>query len=337
LSRLPSSRQRAVRHIEIAEDAGSRIDNYLLRELKGVPRSRVYRMLRSGEVRVNGARVAAQYRLRDGDRVRIPPWHGPTADARVMPSAATIDWLAASVLYEDRDVIVLDKPAGIAVHGGSGIAFGVVEALRRRGGAQFVELAHRLDRDTSGVLVLARRRAVLKALHAAFREGRVEKRYEVLVHGRWPRRTRSVQAPLKRVTGGGGERRVRVDTVQGKLARTEFEVIESVAQASWVNAFPHTGRTHQIRVHCAIVGHPIVGDVKYAGDARIATARQLGIRRLCLHAAEIAIPLDGSMRRFVAPTPDALRAAWRALADPPSSAQHGDALGSEKVDQSNEG
>jgi len=304
-----------VRHVEVQADAGQRIDNYLIRALSGVPRSRVYRMLRAGEVRVNRHRVQPDYRLRAGDRIRIPPWHADAHETEPVPRSAR-ERIAGCVIHEDDRLIVLDKPAGLAVHGGSGVAFGAIEVLRTlypTGGK--LELAHRIDRDTSGLLLVARGRTALVALHAAFRERRVAKSYAALVFGRWPRRLRSVQSALTRYVTAGGERRVRVDAEEGKTARTDFEVVAATDAASWVTATPFTGRTHQIRVHCSQAEHAIVGDEKYASDAERARARAAGVRRLCLHAARLRLELDGRKRVFESPIPADFEAAWRALAE----------------------
>jgi 23S rRNA pseudouridine955/2504/2580 synthase len=301
-----------VRHMEIDDAAGQRIDNFLLGAMAGVPRSRVYGMLRKGEVRVNGGRIRPDYRLKSGDVVRLPPWRGPVAGQATAPPRGLLDQLAASI-YQDAGVIVLNKPAGLAVHGGSGIQSGVIEALRllypneRR-----LELAHRLDRDTSGCLVLARNRTALLELHAAFRAATVAKTYDALVYGAWPRTVRTVRAHLERFVTRSGERRVRVVDV-GKSARTEFSVVASGERASWVKAHPHTGRTHQIRVHCLTSGHAIVGDEKYAPDELLAFSRAAGVRRLCLHATSVALPIGGAQRRFEAPVPADFVEAWELL------------------------
>ena len=302
-----------MRHVEVGEAAGQRADNFLMRELHGVPRSRVYGMLRKGEVRVNGSRIRPDYRLQTGDVVRIPPWHGPVGNESTMPARALLDQLARRIIYQDAGVIVLDKPAGLAVHGGSGIQHGVIEALR----AMFpeetgLELAHRLDRDTSGCLVLGRNRRALLELHAAFRDGAVAKTYDALVYGTWPRKLRSVRAHLDRFVTRSGERRVRV-LADGKSARTEFSVVDSGGRASWVKAHPHTGRTHQIRVHALSSSHPIVGDEKYAPDELLAQSRAAGVHRLCLHASSVALPIAAKMRRFDATLPEDFADAWRRL------------------------
>ena len=305
----------AVRYVEVAEDAGQRLDNFLMRELKGLPRSRVYRLLRKGEARVNGRRARPDYRLQAGDRVRLPPYvPADPGVPRPSPSKGLIDWLERSIIHQDDEIVVINKPSGVAVHGGSGISHGVVEALRARLGAgERLELAHRLDRDTSGCLVLARRRSALLELHAAFREGRVAKRYDALVHGAWPKRVHTVQLKLVHYVTRGGERRVRTET-GGKAARTDFTVHETGASATWLEAHPHTGRTHQIRVHAAQSGHAIVGDRKYAAEPELALARLLGIQRLCLHARSVTLPTaSGGRRRFVAPPPDDFLEAWQKL------------------------
>ncbi len=286
--------------------------------MTGVPRSRVYGMLRKGEVRVNGGRIKPDYRLKATDVVRIPPWHGPITGSPTPPNRSLLDLLASRILYRDEGVIVVNKPAGTAVHGGSGIDYGVIEAFRamfpeERG----LELAHRLDRDTSGCLVLARNRGALLELHAAFRDATVAKTYDVIVYGAWPKKLRSVRAHLEKFVTRTGERRVRVQP-DGKSARTEFSVVESHERASWIRAHPHTGRTHQIRVHSQVSGHPVVGDEKYASAEQLTQSRALGVRRLCLHASSVALPIAGRLRRFEAPLPDDFADAWRALrgADP---------------------
>jgi 23S rRNA pseudouridine955/2504/2580 synthase len=300
----------AVRLIEIDDDQGQRVDNFLLRVLSGVPRSRIYRMVRKGEVRVNGGRVAPDYRLRRGDRLRVPPARVAEPSVQAAAPRRDLDRLARAVVYEDADIIVLDKPRGFAVHGGSGVQLGVVEMMRRvRPDLDRLELVHRLDRDTSGCLVLAKSRRALLPLHAAFREGRVRKTYDVFVHGVWPKRTRTVALSLARYLTPSGERRVRADAA-GKTARTEFAIEAMAAQATWLRAHPHTGRTHQIRVHCQRSGHPVIGDDKYANDAQLARTHAAGIRRLCLHARALVLPGVG---RFEAPLPPDLQAAWTCL------------------------
>jgi len=305
-----------VRYVTVGEDGGQRIDNYLLRELRGLPKSRIYRMLRKGEVRVNGARVKPAHRLAAGDQVRLPPVRGlpgagGAAEAHV--GQAVLDTLAGSIVFEDEALLVLNKPAGMPVHGGSGLSFGVIEALRRLRPDASLELAHRLDRDTSGCLLVAKSRPMLKVLHDALRAREVKKDYALVVLGRWSRRVTTVQLPLLRYLTASGERRVRV-AEDGKVSRTDFSIREAAAGATLLDARLHTGRTHQIRVHTAASGHPVAGDGKYAAPDQLERARQAGVRRLCLHAASLSLEIDGARRRFEAPVPEALRAAWKALA-----------------------
>jgi 23S rRNA pseudouridine955/2504/2580 synthase len=276
-----------------AAAAGQRIDNYLLAQLKGAPRSLIYRILRRGEVRVNKGRVKPSHRLAAGDQVRLPPVRLGPERAPAQPSPAAAARLAEAVLYEDDQVLVLDKPAGMAVHGGSGISLGVIETLRAlRPGAE-LELVHRLDRDTSGCLLIAKRRSALRRLHAQLREGRVDKRYLVLLAGRLPRRVVEVRAPLRKNLLRGGERMVQVDEAEGKPARTIFRTVQALGPLTLAEAELDTGRTHQIRVHAASLGAPVAGDEKYGDAAANARLRALGLKRLFLHAAALSFrPLD---------------------------------------------
>jgi 23S rRNA pseudouridine955/2504/2580 synthase len=306
-----------VRHFVVEAEAGQRIDNFLARELKDVPKSRLYRMLRSGEVRVNGGRVKPAYRLAAGDRIRVPPLEiraatGTAADASAFVGDRLLERLSKAIIFEDDHLLALDKPAGLAVHGGSGLAFGVVEALRRLRPSDDLHLAHRLDRDTSGCLLLAKSRPVLLAVHRALREREVGKRYVAIVSGRWPRRVTTVQQPLERYHLASGERRVRV-AAAGKPSRTDFHVREAAPRATLLEARLHTGRTHQIRVHAKARGHPLIGDEKYAEPEQLALARSLGVRRLCLHAEELVFMHEGRRLRLHAPLPADLASAWAAL------------------------
>lgn len=285
--------------VEVAEGPPQRLDNFLLGRLKGLPKSRVYRMVRRGEVRVNGARARPATRVRDGDRVRLPPHRGAAADEAEVPLGAFAG-LMAGAIYEDDGLLVLDKPSGLAVHGGSGVSFGVIEILRRHRPQTGFELAHRLDRDTSGCLAVAKSRSMLRHLHAAFRQGRVGKRYDLIVAGQWPSKLRLMAEPLKRYVLANGERRVRVDAA-GEPARTGFKVLRRGADSTWLAAYPKTGRTHQIRVHAAAAGHPILGDEKYGNDAA---------GRLLLHASELKLQLGDAAQRFEAPLPPAF-GRWR--------------------------
>ena len=301
-----------VTHHTVADCAGQRLDNFLLGRLKGVPRSRVYAMVRKGEVRVNGGRARPRRRLEAGDVVRVPP-HGRPAPG--VPPQGLAGALEARIMFEDARLIVLDKPAGVAVHGGSGVVAGVIEVLRSVRTDGSLELIHRLDRDTSGCLAIAQDRGTLLALHAAFREGRVKKTYDLIVAGRWPRRLRTAQAPLQRYVLPNGERRVRVSAA-GAPARTDFDVCKTSASATWLRAFPRTGRTHQIRVHAAAGGHAILGDGKYAKHG--SAAQKVG--RLMLHATSIAFELDGKRRRFEVPPDADFAAAWARWAVPGGAA-----------------
>lgn len=278
--------QKGVRLLEIDESrAGQRLDNFLLGQLKGVPRSHVYRLLRRGEVRVNGGRAKPDHRLEAGDRVRVPPVR--TAAARPQAGAAGFEWLNDRVLYEDDQILALDKPAGLAVHGGSGVAVGLIEVLRSlRPRSPFIELAHRLDRDTSGCLLLAKDRPVLLALHRMFRAGEIEKRYLALVRGRWRGGPREVSAALERGPERAGERRVEV-RASGREAASRFSPRGHYGPSTLVEIRLYTGRTHQARVHAAHIGHPIAGDEKYGERDFNREMRDLGLRRLFLHAASL--------------------------------------------------
>ena len=274
-----------------AEQAGQRIDNFLLRFLKGVPKSRIYRLLRKGEVRVNKGRIKPTYRLQSGDQVRIPPLRVSESKS-ASPSGQSVQKLADAILYEDERLLVLNKPAGMAVHGGSGLSFGVIEALRvLRPQAPYLELVHRLDRDTSGCLLIAKRRSELRMLHQLLRNGDIDKRYLLLVQGDWSKGPYRINAALKKNLLRGGERMVRVDE-DGKTALTQFRYLDSYGGASLMEAELKTGRTHQIRVHAAHAGHPLAGDEKY-GDAYFnRRMRSLGLKRLFLHAHTLAFEDD---------------------------------------------
>jgi len=287
--------------LEVGEEgAAQRIDNYLLRRLKGVPKSHVYRVLRSGEVRVNSARVRPDYRLRSGDRVRVPPVRVSEPVAKPAPRP-----LALPIVHEDAVLLVVDKPAGIAVHGGSGVSYGVIESLRAaRPEAKVLELAHRLDRDTSGLLMIAKKRSALVELHRMLREGEVEKVYVAAVKGAWSGGAREIRERLHKYVSAAGERRVSV-TREGVAAVTRVRPLTSTGEASLLELRLLTGRTHQIRVHLAHAGHPVLGDEKY-GDFELnrALARR-GVKRLFLHARRLALrhPVSGERVRFESPLP----------------------------------
>lgn len=298
-----------VQWLEVATDqAGQRLDNFLLRLLKGVPRSRIYRILRKGEVRVNRGRVRPDYRLQAGDQLRIPPIRVSQTEARPVSSGMRAR-LAGKVLYEDDRLLIIDKPAGMAVHGGSGVSAGVIEALRaERPEAPYLELVHRLDRDTSGCLMIAKKRSELRMLHTLLREGAVTKRYLLLARGDWSKGPWEADAPLRKNQLSGGERIVRVDAA-GKPARTRFSLLQRLPSASLMEAQLDTGRTHQIRVHAAHLGHPLGGDEKYGDPAFNRYLRAAGLRRLFLHAHHVAFrdPERGREVEVSAPLADDLR------------------------------
>jgi len=289
-----------------ANRAGQRIDNFLGARLKGLPRSVVYRMIRTGQVRINGRRCKPSTRLEEGDEVRVPPAPRGGDDAVEAPESARRR-IREAILYEDAEVLAVDKPAGMAVHAGSGLAWGLIDALRADRPGQFLELAHRLDRDTSGCLVLARSGVALKWLGDAFREGSVGKHYLCLLDGRLPEALVEVDAPLARFAAGH-RRLVEVAEI-GKPARTRFRLLQAWRDASYVEAELLTGRTHQIRVHAAHLGLPLAGDDKYADRDSLRRWRERGLKRLFLHAHRAVLPLpSGGTLELNAPLPDELRA-----------------------------
>lgn len=300
-----------VRHIEIGADRqGQRLDNFLLSALKGVPRSHVYRLLRRGEVRVNRGRAKPDYRLQEGDIVRLPPVRDVTPEARVA-DPERFAWLDQRVLFEDEHMMVIDKPAGLAVHGGSGVSVGLIEALRAiRPNTPMLELAHRLDRDTSGCLLIAKSRVALTDLHRQLREGGVRKTYVALLDGVWRGGVRDIAAALERAHHDSGERRVRVaeDEGEGKESASRFTPRQRYATSTLVEIDLLTGRTHQARVHAAHAGHPIAGDDKYGQREFNREMRRLGLKRLFLHAARVRLRHPVSQRKleFSAPLPDDL-------------------------------
>lgn len=310
----PSPVPRATEVVVEEEADGQRIDNFLFSRLKGVPRPRVYRALRSGEVRINGGRAKPTNRLALGDRVRLPPLRVAEQTVPASPGRGLRTLLDEAILYEDDGLLVLNKPSGMAVHGGSGQSLGIIEALREmRPQARFLELVHRLDRDTSGCLLVAKKRAVLTSLHAQLRETVVDKCYLTLLVGRCRRDPFVIDAPLRKNTLRSGERVVTSDA-EGKAAVTRFVPVRRVEQASLVWALPETGRTHQIRVHAAIAGHPVAGDSKYDERESLARLRIIGLRRLFLHCSSMTVeyPPGGNLR-VEAPLPAELVAVLAGL------------------------
>jgi 23S rRNA pseudouridine955/2504/2580 synthase len=293
---------------------GQRLDNLLLAELRGVPRSLVYRVLRTGEVRVNRGRVKPGYRVAAGDQVRIPPLRLPAPDAPLPVPEPLLRQLQDAILHEDARLLVLDKPSGLAVHGGSGLSHGVIEGLRQlRPRVPELELVHRLDRDTSGCLLVAKRRSLLRWLHQQLRDAAVDKRYLALLAGPWNGGAERVDAPLRKNILQGGERLVRVDPA-GRPSLTEFRPLRRFADATLVEARLHSGRTHQIRVHAAHRGSPVLGDDKYGDREANARLRSLGLRRLFLHAAGLRFRWPGGAPfEVTAPVPAELQAVLEKL------------------------
>ncbi|MCU1733887.1 MULTISPECIES: 23S rRNA pseudouridine(955/2504/2580) synthase RluC [unclassified Pseudomonas] len=294
----------SVQLIEVAPElAGQRIDNFLINVLKGVPKTLIYRIVRKGEVRVNKGRIKPEYKLQAGDVVRVPPVRLPERDAPVPVAQGLLQRLEAAIVYEDKALIVLNKPAGIAVHGGSGLNFGVIEAFRQlRPDTKELELVHRLDRDTSGLLMIAKKRSMLRHLHTALRGDGIDKRYMALVRGHWATAKKQVNAPLLKSNLRSGERMVEVNE-EGKEALTIFRVLRRFGDfATMVEARPITGRTHQIRVHALHAGHCIAGDSKYGDEDFTREIRELGGKRLFLHAYALTVPLpDGGELKLEAP------------------------------------
>ena len=308
----PSGSAPAVRLVRVADDrAGQRLDNFLLGQLKGAPKSLIYKLVRSGQVRVNGGRAKAERRLEAGDEIRIPPLRTAAEADRGTPPRGLLQALEAAIVFEDARLLAINKPSGVASHGGSGIGFGVIETLRALRPGETLELVHRLDRDTSGLMVLAKKRSALTELQALLREDHgagIEKRYLALLAGRMPDGVMSVDAPLHVGLRQGGERHVQVAAGRGdgagKPSLSHFRVLERRGGQSYCEVRIETGRTHQIRVHAAHIGHPVAGDDKY-GDA--AANRRLreraGLRRLFLHAASLQIALDGGATPYVLNAP----------------------------------
>ena len=298
--------QPAVQFVEITdENSDQRLDNFLISRLKGVPKSRIYRIVRKGEVRVNKGRVDVKYRLQPGDVVRIPPVRIAEAEAETFVPQTLKQSLEEDILYEDDVLLILNKPSGFAVHGGSGLDSAIIEGLRQlRPEAQFLELVHRLDRDTSGCLLIAKKRSALRKLHELFRGEGIQKTYLALLAGQWARKKLVVTAPLQKNVGKGGDRMVVVSP-SGKESETLFRRLKLLKQATLVEASPKTGRTHQIRVHAAWLGHPIIGDDRY-GDFEINRLfKKKGYKRLFLHAyrLEFEHPVTGKHLIITAPMP----------------------------------
>lgn len=313
-----------VQYFEVSQDEeGQRLDNFLITRLKGAPKSLVYRVIRKGEVRVNKGRAKPERKLQVGDQVRVPPMRLAEAKEQHAPSAQLVDTLQQAILYNQDGLLIVNKPSGLAVHGGSGINLGLIESLRQLPGNKgFLELVHRLDRETSGCVMVAHKRSVLKFLQEALRQrGQIQKCYWALVQGAWPKHLTSVDVPLLRNEGLNGERFVRPHN-DGKPSLTEFRVLQRFATTTLVEARPITGRTHQIRVHARHVGHPLVGDDKYGDDNFNRVMKSQGAKRLFLHAASLQLILPTGEPLFVeAPLPEDLA---RVLATLSAEQQPGD-------------
>ena len=293
------------RIVKVSEDReGQRLDNFLLGQLKGAPRSLVYKLVRSGQVRVNGGRVKAERRLEEGDEVRIPPVRIEEAADRGTPARGLLQAMEASIVFEDARLLAINKPAGVASHGGSGISFGAIETLRALRPKESLELVHRLDRDTSGLLVVSRKRAALVELQALMREeGGIAKRYLALLTGRMPDGVMSVDAPLHVGLRQGGERHVQVNA-SGKPSLSHFRALERRGGQSYCEVRIETGRTHQIRVHAQHIGHPVAGDGKYGDEAVNKRLReQVGLKRMFLHASTLEFALDGGRAPYLLNAP----------------------------------
>jgi 23S rRNA pseudouridine955/2504/2580 synthase len=298
-----------------ADEAGQRIDNFLMRHFKTVPRSRVYRLLRKGEVRVNRKRIDAEYRIQEGDEVRLPPVRIDAEATPGRPSSSLLELIERAVIFQDRHLLVINKPAGVAVHGGSGMSFGVIEALRASRPRETLELVHRLDRDTSGCLAIARDRSTLTALHALIRNGGMHKTYLALVAGSWQLGTKRIDAPLATDNRQHGERHVRVAQA-GKDSVSVFKPVQFFGPlATLMEVDIPTGRTHQIRVHASFAGHPLLGDDKYGDRERNGGLKAYGLKRTFLHAQSLAFEWPGSGVPFhvSAPLPEELTAVLDAI------------------------
>jgi 23S rRNA pseudouridine955/2504/2580 synthase len=308
-----------VQHLTVsADEAGQRLDNFLQKRLGDLPRSRIYRVIRKGEVRVNGKRAAPAQRLAADDRIRIPPVRLPAPGEPARPAAGLLARIAAAVIREEPRLLVLDKPAGVAVHGGSGVSSGVIEALRALRPEESLELVHRLDRDTSGLLLVARDAATLRTLHALLREDGFEKRYLALLKGKWELGEKRIDVPLRTDTRVGGERTVRADA-SGKPSTSRFRPVQFFGRtATLVEVTLDTGRTHQIRVHSAHAGHPVAGDGKYGDEGFNESLRALGLTRMFLHASSLSFTWPkGAEFSVNTPLPPDLAAVLERLAAQP--------------------
>lgn len=305
-----------VQYVKVeAEYVDQRIDNFLVTRLKGLPKSRIYRILRKGEIRVNKKRVQPSYRLQEGDEIRIPPVQLDDKPALPKPGKSLVDLLKQRILYEDKNLFIINKPSGVPVHGGTNVGIGVIEVFRTMyPKLPHLELAHRLDMDTSGCLILVKKRSVLKEIHGLLREGEISKIYQALTMGHWKSSELRVEAALQKNFLASGERIVRVNK-EGKASITQFKVIKSFQDADLVEATLLTGRTHQIRVHAQHRSHPIAGDDKYGDKTFSKKMREFGLKRLFLHARSLdfSLPSTGQHISVTAPLDDDLQEVLRSL------------------------
>jgi len=304
-----------VQLLEVDDDrAGQRIDNFLLFFLKGVPKSMIYRLLRTGQIRVNKGRIKPVYRIQSGDIIRIPPVRMAEKGDVVDPGQAIIELIEKNIIFEDSGLIVLNKPAGLAVHGGSGISFGVIEAMRKlKAECKNLELVHRLDKDTSGCLLIAKKRSALRHLHSAMRSGDVKKFYQTLCRGKWRGGSQLIDAPLRKNVVSSGERIVRV-SADGKEATSRFTPKQRFKIATLMEVELFTGRTHQIRVHADHCGHPVAGDEKYGDKDFNRQMREYGLKRMFLHAWRLNFPWDEGVLEITAPLDEILTTILKKLA-----------------------
>lgn len=313
----PKAYTQKAMQVEVSDDRnGQRLDNFLARHLRDLPKGALYRLIRTGQVRVNGGRAKPDRKLEAGDTVRIPPVvTRDTSVARV--SDAVCEQVKAAILFEDDDFLVVDKPSGMAVHGGSGLPWGLIDAVRQIRPDQFIELAHRIDRETSGCLILARNGQALKSLSEQFRQGKVVKHYLCLLSGKLKQRSLTVEAPIA-AGQKGGEKHMHADE-SGRRATTRFSLLHQYEEGSYVKAEIETGRTHQIRVHAEYLGAALAGDKKYGSAKQRRRWRKLGLRRLFLHAGELRVQTpSGDTMTFSAPLPEPLRIFLDALTEPAS-------------------
>ena len=294
----------SVQTVVVKDDAGRRLDNFLLSHLKGIPRSRIYRMIRSGEVRINGGRAKPSAHLNVGDKVRIPPVRDQRETTEIKVSDSLQDALRSAVLYEDEEVVVLNKPSGLSVHGGSGDAFGIAEILDQVFDRSGLALAHRIDKETSGCLIVTKSRPAMRRYHELFRANKIRKQYDLIVGGLWPEEIETISLPIERFLMANGERRVRINP-EGQKSRTDFNINKKNALATWLRAKPQTGRTHQIRIHAQSVDHPVLGDDKY-GDRSFKPKPE----RLMLHATSIELPTGDLVD---APIPNIFEKYWERI------------------------